>query len=109
MRPPAELDGVVVHVQARHMPQLQAVMFNVPGQAMWIGDPTVGTIRATFAKDYPRNARLELLVYFHRQPPRPGSAESSRAFLEANLSDDDAFSKVWVYDAQSDRVLLRYP
>ena len=109
MQPPETLRPTIRRVEPRHFPGIKGLCFHVPASAAtWIGDDSVQTTRAKFEKDYPRGIGLQLLVYFHRQPGLPSSITDVRAYLES-VMQDAAFTKVWVYDDQNRRVLLRYP
>jgi len=108
MRPPGDLVGTVVGVEARHFPGIKGLCFHVPGEAVWIDDPSVAAVHAKFEKDYPGGIGLQLLAYFHRQPARPGAAAKVRAYLEA-VMPDDSFSAAWLYDDLGRALLLRHP
>jgi len=105
--PPAELRQAIQRIEPRHFPGVSIVCFHVPGQMMWIGDESAATIRAKFEKQYPKGIGLQLLAYFHRQPARPDAVANVRAFLDVAMPDE-SFARVWLYDDQNRRTLLRY-
>jgi hypothetical protein len=105
---PAGLTACAARVTARRIPDLPA-MISAPGHAIWMADQTVATIRAKFAKNYPRGIGLQLLAYFGSQPERPDAVHNARSFLEAWMEDGQAIERVWVYSIPSNAVLLQYP
>jgi hypothetical protein len=77
----------ITRVEPRHFPGINGLCFHVPGAATWIGDGSVPTTLAKFAKDYPQGIGLELLVYSHSQPALPTSRENLRSYLDGVMPD----------------------
>jgi hypothetical protein len=104
---PPELSGAIVRVRSTRISGLPGPLIHSSG-ASWLEIAPSDGLRRKFAKSYPKDAKVQLLAYFLRQPPPPYGPEE---FLELAAEEfaQSTFDRMWLFNAANSELLGVYP
>jgi hypothetical protein len=117
---PAEFQGevqlpqkgeLVHHVSSIMIYRLQdhgGVHFNPPGDGVWVGDPTVPSVKNKLGKTYVTDDPLMLLAYIDGGPGFHESVWKPRLREYIDSVAHPQFQRIYVYDLHSKRVAFEW-